>query len=125
MAINQNHTFEDLNGVKCAIVEKGVPSERCHFLKELLEYNGYNVIVVSTPVKVAPKPATGSDEKAGETPIPETFTLGVTDVTFSPVHVIYGRQLRTPGGHVVTPAYWQQKETVSHDEIPYYQVKRV
>lgn len=124
MAINQNHTFEDINGVKCAIVEKGVSSERCNFLKELLEYNGYNVIVVTTPVKIAPKSAASCDEKVEETPVPETFNLGVTDVTFSPVHAIYGRQLRTPNGHIITPAYWQQKDAVSHDEIPYYELRR-
>ena len=25
--------------------------------------------------------------------------------------------------HIVTPAYWQQQETISHDEIPYYEHK--
>jgi len=29
--------------------------------------------------------------------------------------------LKTRNGHIVTPAYWQQKESVSHDEIPYYE----
>jgi hypothetical protein len=125
MAINQNHTFEDLDGVKCAIVEKSITSDRCLFLKDLLEFNGYSVVVVPTPVgKAAPKPAAGNEENVAGTSAPETFTIGVKDVTFSPVHAIYGRQLHTPDGHVVTPAFWQQKEAISHDEIPYYQVKR-
>jgi hypothetical protein len=31
--------------------------------------------------------------------------------------------LRTPNSHIVTLAYWEQKESVSHDEIPYYESK--
>jgi len=40
------------------------------------------------------------------------------------INAIYGRLLKTPDGHVVTMAYWQQKENVSHDEVPYYEKKR-
>jgi hypothetical protein len=29
--------------------------------------------------------------------------------------------LKTRDGHVVTLAYWQQKETVSDDEKPYFE----
>lgn len=124
MAINQNHTFEELNGVKCAIVEKNATSERSGFLKDLLEFNGYTVIMVPTAqAKVAQKPVAAGNEKIAETLAPETFTVGVTEVTFNPVHAIYGRQLYTSDGHVVTPAFWQQKEAVSHDEVPYYQRK--
>ena len=35
MAINQNHLFEDLDGVKCAIVEKNATQSRIDFLKPL------------------------------------------------------------------------------------------
>ena len=52
---------------------------------------------------------------------PDTYTVGVTDYTFNTTNAIYGRALKTPDGHVVTMAYWQQKEDVSHDEIPYYE----
>ena len=41
MAINKNHEFDDLDGVKCAIVEKNVSPERVEFLKNILRYNGY------------------------------------------------------------------------------------
>ena len=34
MAINKNHEFEELNGIKCAIVEKNVASSRVEFLKK-------------------------------------------------------------------------------------------
>ena len=36
MAINQNHTSEELNGIKCVIVEKNVSKERAEFLQQLL-----------------------------------------------------------------------------------------
>ena len=51
----------------------------------------------------------------------ETFTIGVTNLAFNPTNAIFGRLLRTKDGHMVTQAYWYQKETVSHDEIPYYE----
>ena len=132
MAINRNHEFEDLNGVKCAIVEKNASAERVTFLKELLEFNKYTVVVVTSP---PPKPAPAATPKPPETgePIPqpavethlpsppETFTVGVTDVTFNPTNAIFGRLLRTKDGHVVTLAYWNQQESKSHDEVPYYE----
>ena len=34
MAINKNHEFEELDGVKCAIVEKETTPERAAFLKK-------------------------------------------------------------------------------------------
>lgn len=132
MAINKNHEFEELNGVKCGIVEKNVNPDRFTFLKSLLEHNGYTVITVPSPApKAAPAttpatpaegtPATAESTAAPTAPTPETFTLGVTDYTFNPINAIFGRSLKTPDGHIVTLAYWQQKETVSHDEIPYYE----
>jgi hypothetical protein len=114
MAINKNHEFEELDGIKCGIVEKQVSPERLAFLKDLLGYNGYVVVAVPSP---APKEAPAE----GAAPVPETYTVGVSDYTFNPINAIYGRLLKTRDGHVVTPAYWQQKESVSHDEIPYYE----
>lgn len=102
MAINQNHLFEELNGVKCAIVEKNVAPGRVEFLRGVLEYNGYKVVVVGSPA-------------------PETFTVGVTDVMFNPVNAIYGRLLKGPGGHVVTLAYWKQQENKLDNEKPYFE----
>lgn len=134
MAINKNHEFEELDGVKCAIVEKDVKPERVEFLKKLLEYNRYTVVVAATPppkvaAKPAPKPVATAEGEAAPPPppppppppAPETFTVGVTDVTFNPINAVFGRALRTPDGHVVTLGYWQQKEAVSHDEIPYFE----
>jgi hypothetical protein len=124
MAINKNHEFEELNGVKCAIVEKNVANERVEFLKQLLEFNKYTVVVVPSP---APKAAAPTAPKEGEivsppaTPAPTTFTVGVTDVTFNAINAVFGRMLHTKNGHVVTLAYWEQKDPVSHDEIPYFE----
>jgi hypothetical protein len=129
MAINKNHEFEDLDGVKCAIVERNALQGRVDFLKPLLEFNGYTVLVVATPPpKTTAKPAATAAPAEGAVPPvveapppPSTFTVGVTDVTFNSINALYGRLLRTTDGRVVTPAYWEQKETVSHDEIPYYE----
>lgn len=126
MAINKNHEFEELNGVKCGIVEKNVNPERVVFLKNLLELNRYTVVVVPSPapkVAVPPPPKDGepvTTSPAAPSP-PETFTVGVTDYTFNTINALYGRMLKTKDGHIVTPAYWYQKESISHDEIPYYE----
>jgi hypothetical protein len=125
MAINKNHEFEELDGVKCGIVEKNVSSERVAFLKKLLEYNHYTVLVVpSPPPKAAPaaKPAEGEEAPLPSTTVaPTTFTIGVTDYTFNPINAIFGRLLKTPEGFIVTQAYWYQKESSGKDEVPYYE----
>jgi hypothetical protein len=148
MAINKNHEFEELGGVKCAIVEKNATKERVAFLKDLLEYNGFEVVVVASPPPKAPPPpkpvvpATEGETAQLQTPIPiaigtqpqtpnpepqtivpETFTIGVTNLAFNPTNAIFGRLLKTKDGHVVTQTYWYQKDTESHDDIPYYEQK--
>jgi hypothetical protein len=135
MAINKNHEFEELNGVKCAIVEKNASAERVAFLKQLLEFNKYSIVVVASPPPkpapvATPKPSGAAEADTQPTieaqvpPPPETFTIGVTDVTFNPTNAIFGRLLRTKDGHVVTLAYWNQQESTSHDEVPYYEDKQ-
>jgi len=126
MAINKNHEFEELDGVKCGIVEKNVSPQRVEFLKNLLEFNHYTVIVVPSPApKAAPPPKPAEGETAASAipppPAPATFTVGVTDYTFNPINAIFGRQLKTQEGFVVTQAYWQQKESSGKDEVPYYE----
>lgn len=132
MAINKNHEFEELGGVKCAIVEKNASKERVAFLKELLEHNNFEVVVVaSPPPKAAPTPkpvvvAEGEPQSPNPEPqtvAPETFTIGVTNLAFNPTNAIFGRLLKTKDGHIVTQAYWYQKDPVSHDDIPYYEQK--
>jgi hypothetical protein len=146
MAINQNHLFEELGGTKCSIVEKNVAPGRADFLRRLLEYNRFTVVIVPSPPPPPPKaapapaaaPSTTSTPAAPSTsaipptpapttdppppapPPPETFTVGVTDVMFNATNAIFGRLLKTPDGHTVTLAYWQQKEKESNDDIPYF-----
>ena len=118
MALNPNHAFEELEGVKCSIVEKNVSPARVEFLKKLLELNGFTVVVVkSPPPKAAPvKPA--APLKEGEVapppapappPPPETFTVGVTDLSFDPVTAVYNRQLKTADKKIVDIYYWKQE----------------
>jgi hypothetical protein len=124
MAINKNHEFEDLNGVKCAVVEKNATQERIDFLKPILELNGFSVIVVASPppkAAPAPKPAEGEAPVVETIPAtPSTFTIGVTDVRFNVTNALMGRMLKTKEGKVITVDYWQQKEVVSHENIPYF-----
>ena len=125
MAINQNHTTEELNGIKCAVVEKNASTLRVEFLKQLLSFNKYTVEIAATPPpKTAPaKPLAEGEAAPPPPPAPETFTIGVTDLSFNAINAVFSRLLHTENGHVVTQAYWYQKETVSHDEIPYYEFK--
>ena len=125
MAINKNHEFEELDGVKCGIVEKNSSDERAAFLRKLLEFNHYTVVVVpSPPPKAAPAPKLVEGEVAPP-PLapaaPATFTIGVTDYTFNAINAIFGRSLKTLEGFVVTQAYWYQKENSGKDEVPYYE----
>ena len=131
MAINKNHEFEDLDTIKCSIVEKNVSEERVQFLKKLLSFNKYEVVVVASPApKAAPAPApapvaegeTAPAPTPAPTPVaPSTFTVGVTDLRFNPTNAVFGRSLHTPDGHIVTLAYWNQEDTVSDDTVPYFE----
>ncbi len=139
MAINKNHEFEDLGTSKCAIVEKNASPKRVQFLKTLLEFNKYEVVVVDSPApKAAPAPAAAPAAPVeGEAPAPApaepvapivppastTFTIGVTDLCFNATNAFFGRQLKTADGHIVSLAYWQEKESVSNDELPYFDNK--
>jgi hypothetical protein len=131
MAINKNHEFEDLDNIKCSIVEKNVSESRVQFLKDLLTYNKYEVVVVGSPApKAVPAPAIVApvDGEAAPVPVPTpepvaptTFTVGVTDLIFNPTNAVFGRSLHTPDGHIVTLAYWQQQDAVSDDTVPYFE----
>ncbi len=133
MAINKNHEFEDINGIKCAIVEKNATPERVQFLTALLSFNKYQVVVAesiapkavtTTPAPIAEGAEATTTPAVPETPVePTTFTVGVTDLTFNPTNSVFGRALKTTDGHVVTLSYWQQKDAISDDTIPYFDNK--
>jgi hypothetical protein len=96
MAINNaKHIVSEIDGVRCTIVESSVPLERVAFLKELLEFNNYDVR----------KQVIHPESEGGET----LYTVGVTDLVFNPVFAIYERLLKTLEGEHVTPGYWNQK----------------
>ena len=123
MAINKNHEFEDLDNIKCAIVEKNASADRVQFLKNLLELNQYQVVVVGTPPPKAAPIVEGAE--AIPAPVPEpaaptTFTVGVTNLAFNATNAVFGRSLKTKEGSIVSLAYWQQKEALSNDELPYF-----
>lgn len=136
---SEGHVVEELNGVRCSIVEKNASLERVEFLKKLLEHNGFEVVTAPTPpppVKPAPKPVapkpvidpvTGEAVPAAAVPPPPpppppapvgppTFTIGVTNISFHPMLAVYERSLKTSEGKVVSIAYWNQ-ETEKRDEL--------
>ena len=106
MSLNKGkHIVEEIDGVRCTVVESGVEEQRCSFLKKLLEHNGYEVKTVQD----------------GEEGGPVTFKIGVTDIIFNPVIDVYKRRLISLTGKKVTPAYWLQlSEAETEDEVNYY-----
>ena len=136
MALNPNHTFEDLGEIKCAIVEKNCTPERVSFIQKLLEHNGFTVVVVKSPPPKAAKPAApkpvapaadGAEpapapvvEAPAPPPPPDTYTVGVTDLTFSPINAVYNRELKTFKGEIVTVNYWKQLEAAPKEEEWYW-----
>ncbi len=94
---------DEIQGAKCRVVESGISKERADFLKEILEYNKFEVKVVLEKKKV-------------ET-TPDTYKIGVTDLVFNPTVAIFERSLKHKSGKRITPAFWNQEEK----EIkPYY-----
>lgn len=99
MGINKGkHVVQEIEGVRCTVVESGINTARTDFLKDILLYNKFDV-------KVAPDKT------------PDTFILGVTDIIFNPVIAIYERTLFSKEGKHITPEYWNQKCKEIH---PYY-----
>lgn len=90
MAINPHHTIEEINGVRCSVIEKNISKERAQFLTKVLECNGKSVQI--------------KNNEDG------TAIIGIDDIIFNPLHSLYNRSLKTPEGKVLTPAYWFQKE---------------
>ena len=103
MALNKGkHIVEEIDGVRCSLVEKGVSPERTEFLKKILEKNNYTV-------KVAAEGESGN------------FKIGVTDLLFNPVVDIYKRRIISLSGKKITPAYWlQQTDQETEKEVNYW-----
>lgn len=121
MALNPNHTFEDLGEIKCSVVEKNCSRGRVDFLKKILELNGFTVVVVkSPPPKTPPKPLITIETPVEIPQPPETFTVGVTDLSFNVMNAIYNRELKTEDGKIVTASYWKQTEVLSLEDSWYW-----
>ena len=109
MPLNKGkHNVGEVDGVRCTIVETGISHKRAEFLKDLLEFNKFEVKIQE---EVSDPPA---DQK--------TYTLGVTNIVFNPVIAVYEKSLLTKENRKVTPAYWNQ--TGIEQNIPYWLVGR-
>jgi hypothetical protein len=102
MALKAKHIVEEINGIRCTVIEKGTTKNRVDFLKNLLEFNNLQVIV--------------SEDKKESEDAPTLFTIGVTDMVFHAVIAVYEMRLKTPDGKSVSPAYWDQKTKEIVDE---------
>ena len=97
------HIVQEIDGVLCTVVDNAISEDRLKFLKELLEFNRFEV-------KTA--------EIEAEEGQPSTYTIGVTDLVFNPVISVYERALKRPDGKIVSPAYWNQQQ--EKDDLPYF-----
>lgn len=96
MSLNKGkHIIEEINGVRCTLVEKGIGPDRAGFLTRLLTGNGFTV------------------KTAGEG---DQLTLGVTDLVFNPTIAVYQQRLKTESGQKVSPAFWNQSAKVARSE---------
>ncbi len=89
------HIVEEINGVRCSIVETDSSKERLEFLTKFLEKNNYKVFSIA-------------EEE-------NKFKIGVNDVLFNPVIAVYERRLKTMEGKVATHEYWFQLPEVNTD----------
>ena len=104
MPLNKGkHIVQEIDGVLCTVVESGINANRLKFLKELLEFNKYEVKV---------------EEVAGEEGQATTYTIGVTDLVFNPVIAVYEKSLKHPNGKKVSPASWNREKEIEY--LPYF-----
>ena len=95
MGLGGNHLFGSIGETRVTFVEKGVDENRRDFLKNLLEVNGFEVVIEEDKIK-----AEGD---------PQLYTVAVTDMTFNPTIWVFERKLKTADGRKVTHDYWNQK----------------
>ena len=102
MVLKAKHIVEEINGLRCTVVEKGIEKNRLDFLKDLLLFNKFEVVVEEVP-------------KTEDTTV-QLYNIGVTDLVFNPVIAVYEMSLKTPKGQPVTAPYWNQETTESIKE---------
>ena len=99
MVLKAKHIVEEINGQRCTVVEKGIEKNRLDFLKDLLQFNKFEVVV---------------DEVAKtEESTVQLYNIGVTDLVFNPVIAVYEMSMKTQKGQPVTAPYWNQETTDS------------
>lgn len=102
------HPVKEIEGIRCAVIESGITENRMNFLKKVLEHNGYEV-------------KTEKEIKKDET-LPDTFTIGVTDIIFNAVISVYEKKLKTLENKVLTPQYW--KQIPDNEKTWYWKIKQ-
>ena len=99
MVLKAKHIVEEINGQRCTVVEKGIEKNRLDFLKDLLQFNKFEVVV---------------DEVAmTEESTVQLYNIGVTDLVFNPVIAVYEMSMKNQKGQPVTAPYWNQETTDS------------
>ena len=101
MTLKAKHIVEEISGTRCTIIEKGASADRIEFLKNLLEFNKYEILVNADALVEG---------------APATFTIGTSNLVFNPVIAVYEMSLKTPEGGKVSPAYWNQDSSDCIDE---------
>lgn len=99
MVLKAKHIVEEINGQRCTVVEKGIEKIRLDFLKDLLQFNKYEVVVDEVA-------------KTEETAV-QLYNIGVTDLVFNPVIAVYEMSMKNQKGQPVTAPYWNQETSDS------------
>ena len=100
--LDGKHSFGSIGETRVTFVEKGVDESRRDFLKQLLEHNGFEVVL--------------EEEKKKAEEDPQLYTVAVTDMVFNPTIWIFQRLLKTLDGHKVTQDYWFQRTTETNPQ---------
>lgn len=104
MSLNKGkHIVQEIDGVLCTVVEAGVSSNRLKFLRELLEYNHFEVKFTEEIVEETKEP---------------NYIIGVTDLVFNPVIAVYEKSLESPDGKIISPVNWNQETEI--EQLPYF-----
>ena len=104
MGLEGKHQFGSIGDQRVTFVEKKISEDRMDFLKRLLEFNGFEVVI--------------EEEKRKSEEEPQLYTVAVTDMVFNPTVWVFQRRLKTlDGKHIVNQEYWNQE---SEDTSPQY-----